>query len=125
MHRHASLDELRAWAELSGDFNLLHIDPEYAATTRFGVPIVHGHLILAWLTAWAVSERGSEWLGRGELRDVRFRGPLLAGKSYVVRGVPQSDGTTLLTVAGEGEEPLVSAVVASSTTPYRATEPVT
>lgn len=38
-------DEVRAFAELSGDKNPVHLDAEYAATTQFGQRIVHGALV--------------------------------------------------------------------------------
>ncbi len=42
LQRFISSDEVRAFAELSGDDNPIHVDPEYARHTRFGKPIVHG-----------------------------------------------------------------------------------
>lgn len=33
-----------AFANLTGDHNPIHLDAEYAATTKFKVPIIHGHL---------------------------------------------------------------------------------
>jgi len=45
-------DELvRAFAELSGDFNPIHLDEEFAATTRFGRRIAHGMLSGAFISA--------------------------------------------------------------------------
>ena len=38
------------FACLSGDFNRLHVDKEYAAKTRFGQRIAHGLLVLAVLS---------------------------------------------------------------------------
>lgn len=45
-------DELiRAFAELSGDHNPIHLDEEFAATTRFGKRIAHGMLSGAFISA--------------------------------------------------------------------------
>lgn len=40
-------EEVKTFAEVTGDDNPLHVDPEYAKTTRFGKPIVHGVMLLA------------------------------------------------------------------------------
>ncbi len=37
-------DDVIAFANLTGDHNPIHLDAEYAATTKFKVPIIHGHL---------------------------------------------------------------------------------
>lgn len=45
-------DELvRQFADLSGDHNPLHLDDEYAKTTRFGKRIAHGMLSGAFVSA--------------------------------------------------------------------------
>lgn len=36
---------IRAFAEISGDVNPIHLDPEYAKNTKFGHRIAHGALI--------------------------------------------------------------------------------
>jgi enoyl-CoA hydratase len=38
-------NDLKSFAELSNDFNPLHFDSTFAATTRFKRPIVHGMLV--------------------------------------------------------------------------------
>lgn len=42
---------VRAFAELSGDFNPIHVDEEFAKTTRFGKRIAHGMISGALLSA--------------------------------------------------------------------------
>lgn len=45
-------DELiRAFAEVSGDYNPIHLDEEFAKTTRFGKRIAHGMLSGAFISA--------------------------------------------------------------------------
>ncbi len=45
-------DEMvRAFAELSGDHNPIHLDDEFAKTTRFGRRIAHGMLSGAFISA--------------------------------------------------------------------------
>lgn len=42
---------IRAFAELSGDHNPIHLDEEFAAKTRFGRRIAHGMLSGAFISA--------------------------------------------------------------------------
>jgi 3-hydroxybutyryl-CoA dehydratase len=42
---------VRAFAELSGDYNPIHLDDEFAAKTRFGRRIAHGMISGAMLSA--------------------------------------------------------------------------
>lgn len=46
-----SEDDVRAFAEASGDTNRLHLDDEYAEDTRFGRRIAHGTLVGGLLSA--------------------------------------------------------------------------
>ena len=39
-----SQEDVIAFANLTGDHNPIHLDPDYAATTKFKIPIIHGHL---------------------------------------------------------------------------------
>ena len=69
---------VRAFAELSGDFNPVHLDAEFAARTRFGKPIVHG-LLTASLISTVV---GTRLPGQGSIyvsQTLRFRAPVFVG----------------------------------------------
>lgn len=86
LHKRVTQDTIDAWAKVSGDYNPLHTDPEFAATSRFGGTIAHGHLPLAWLCELLVGWAGMPWLGGGELLEVRFVAPVRPGEDYKVTG---------------------------------------
>ncbi|MBT8218072.1 MAG: MaoC family dehydratase N-terminal domain-containing protein [Acidimicrobiia bacterium] len=44
-------DQFDAFARLSGDDNPIHVDPEFAARTRFGRTVAHGMMLFGLLTA--------------------------------------------------------------------------
>ena len=52
--------EIRAFADLVNDYNPIHLDDEYAATTRFGRRIAHGMLtagLISGVLGYQLSER--------------------------------------------------------------------
>lgn len=49
--RHVTDELVRKFAEVSGDYNPIHLDEEFAKTTRFGKRIAHGMLSGAFISA--------------------------------------------------------------------------
>ncbi len=80
-------ERIMKWAGLSGDFNRLHVDPEYAAGTRFGGTIAHGPMSLAFLNELMMSCFGLGWAAGGRLLEVRFLAPVRPGDSLTIGGV--------------------------------------
>lgn len=78
--------DVAAFAGLSGDFNPVHTDREFAASTTFGEPIAHGALGLSVATG-LISRTGLfdgtavAFLGIDEWR---FSGPILFGDTIHV-----------------------------------------
>jgi len=77
-------EQVNDFARITGDNNPLHIDQEFAKTTVFGRPIVHGFL------AGAVFSRifGTIFPGEGTIyisQEMRFRAPVFTRKTYKAR----------------------------------------
>lgn len=69
---------IKAFSEVSGDSNPLHLDEDYAATTRFGERIAHGALTASFISA----ALGTVMPGLGTVyisQTVRFVGPVKIG----------------------------------------------
>lgn len=65
---------VRQFAEMSGDFNPIHFDDEYAKTTRFGQRIAHG-MILGAITSRLLNEK----IGSGGIylaQSLKFTNPV-------------------------------------------------
>ncbi len=73
--RQITMQDIQLFAQLSGDYNPLHLDPEYAAKTIFGGCIAHG-AFCALLISAAVANKlpgpGSIYLGQV----MRFKKPV-------------------------------------------------
>jgi len=56
VNRSFSRSEVVAFAELSGDINPIHLNPEFAKNTIFKAPIVHGMLYSSLLSSLIANE---------------------------------------------------------------------
>ena len=89
-------ERIAAWAALSGDFNRLHVDPEYARETPFKGTIAHGPMSLAFLNELMMGCFDMSWVNGGRLLEVRFISPIRPGDRIVIGGqveaVSQKEG---------------------------------
>ncbi|MBI1814328.1 MAG: MaoC family dehydratase [Deltaproteobacteria bacterium] len=73
------------FATLTGDFNPLHMDGVYAATTQFGERVAHGMLVASYfstLVGMYLPGRRAVFLSQ----DVRFAKPVRLGERITFRG---------------------------------------
>ena len=77
-----------AFAEVTGDFQFIHVDPDAAAKTPFGGTVAHGFLTLSLLSKMAgglmLRPEGMKMAVNYGFERVRFLAPVRAGKR--VRG---------------------------------------
>jgi acyl dehydratase len=71
--------EIREFADLTGDFNRLHLDDEYAAQTPFGEPIAHGLLGLSVLVGLSSVAPTVQTTALLDIHSWRFRKPIFVG----------------------------------------------
>ncbi len=104
-------DDVRYFAEISGDQNLIHTDKEFASNTRFKKPIVHG-MFTASLFSNLV---GNVLPGNGSLyltQDLNFKKPVFIGdtiraKLTVLRKVDGPKILVLKTTASNQNDEIV------------------
>jgi 3-hydroxybutyryl-CoA dehydratase len=93
--KHITQEKINLYAEASGDFNPIHVNEEYAASTPLGGTIAHGMLSLAYVSEMMTLAFGRAWLSSGRLR-ARFKEPARPGDTITVSGkidcLEQRDG---------------------------------
>src|SRR5579875_2947797 len=82
--RHVRDEDVRAFAEVSGDRNPVHLDEAYAAASVLKGRVAHGMLIGSYISAAIAGELpgpGSIYL----FQTLRFRRPVRLGDAVAVR----------------------------------------
>ena len=83
LERTFSLEEVIAYAKITGDDNPLHVDEEYAKNSRFGGNIVHGMFVMGVVSkilGTILPGNGTIYLGQ----DVRFKRPVYVDKKVFI-----------------------------------------
>ena len=95
--RTVSADDFARFAELSGDFDPIHLDEAYAARSRYGRRIAHGILGMAPLSAASsiisrrAKERGAPGVSVSLGYDrIRFLKPVFIGDTLTARYTVQA-----------------------------------
>ncbi len=101
--------QIDIYAELTNDFNPIHVDPAFAATTPMGGVIAHGTLSINLIWQSVVKSLGAAAIEKA-LLDIQFLKPLYAGDTVTAGGqrnaecanqfdvwVKSADGSTLIT----------------------------
>ena len=112
-------ERVNAFADVTGDHQYIHVDPERASKTFFGGTIAHGYLTLSLLPMLGANRHGIKINLNGKmavnygLNKVRFPAPVRVGKRIRVHtkliaveeiGDRAVQTTNLQTIEIEGEE---------------------
>jgi 3-hydroxybutyryl-CoA dehydratase len=102
-------DLIRSYADLTQDFNPLHLDAEFAATTPMKSVIAHGTMSIHLIWRSVAAAFGGEALSRIEL-DIRFVKPVRVGDTLHAGGRqhPDEDGTYEVWVRGDDGQDRIS-----------------
>lgn len=98
-------NEVKAFAELTGDMNPIHLDNDYAKNTTFGQVIVHGAFLIS-LISRVIAEKnpgpGSIWLSQS----CRFNRPVYIGDEIKV--IVETKSIKKTTIATQAMDVLMS-----------------
>lgn len=87
------------FAKLSGDYNPLHMDANYAANTRFEKQVCHGMLLASFFSKLV----GMHMPGKNALyfsQTLNFQAPCYIGDEVIIQGevTDKSDSTKIITI---------------------------
>lgn len=103
-------ERVAAYAEVTQDFNPLHLDAEFAAGTPFGRPIAHGTMNLALVWEAAAATFGPR--ARVRHAEVRFSRPAPVGCVLEATGRHLGGGRYAVEVRTDAGEVAVTAEIA-------------
>ena len=110
--RTISEEHVKTFAELSGDFNPLHVDKEFGAASKFGKNVVHGMLTASlFSTLMGMHCPGEKCLYLSQ--NTQFKKPMFYGETIEVRGtiLKKVDALKMIKVLTEiyrGEDLLIT-----------------
>jgi acyl dehydratase len=77
--------DIMNFAGVSGDFNPIHVDHEFAKTTLFHRPVAHGLLVLSISSGLGLYMPAMRTLAFLSIREWQFKGPVYIGDTIRLR----------------------------------------
>jgi len=96
-------EAILAYAELTNDYNPIHLDPEFAKTTAMGGVIAHGTMSLNLVWQALAQTLGDAALHHGVMQ-IRFKRPVRIGQQVTARGEALAEAPGDYAIWVESEE---------------------
>lgn len=103
--RKLTIEQMAEWAELTSDYNPMHLDPEFTRNTPYGRPIVYATLTLAVVSEALERKFGARWLEGGTL-EVKFVDPVFVDDDFSV-SITEIDGNIQVACESAAKAPLL------------------
>lgn len=84
--RQMTQEMINRFADEVGDYNPLHVDPEYAKKTKFKSTIAHGALVISHISEMMSHWLGIDWIEGGRLFDMKLHVPVKPGDQITIGG---------------------------------------
>lgn len=98
--------QIDEYAELSTDFNPLHVDPEFAARTEFGSTIAHGSIPMNSILR-SLSRLVDDPAASGVRVELKLVAPARPGDQIVSEGEPAEGHSWSVRAVNERGEPVI------------------
>ena len=110
--KHVTVEQIRQYAEASGDRNPIHLDDDFARSVGLPGLIAHGMLQMSIAATVAAEAAG----GPDRLRRVfvRFAGMVLPGDTVTFRAEPVGEGKLELSAVNQKGESVLTKAIAES-----------
>ena len=80
-----TMDQIRMYADASGDYNPIHINEDFGKNSQFGRNIGHGMMAAATISELMAESFGTAWYNTGKMK-MRFRSPVYPGDEIQTSG---------------------------------------
>lgn len=99
---HIDMQAIRDYADITGDYNPIHLDPDFAAKTPMGGVIAHGTLSMNLIWRHIELNHGLDAM-RGAEIDIKFVAPVRVGDTLTVKvGLASEDVQSVSVVNQSG-----------------------
>lgn len=104
------MQAIRDYADITGDYNPIHLDPEFAAKTSMGGVIAHGTLSMNLIWRHIEMNHGRAAVQGAEI-DIKFVAPVRVGDTLTVKVAHAAEGERQVSVVNQSGAAVIDGVM--------------